>query len=135
MSKSIILDVSQPDREHQPGKIDGYNYFWAYYVDGYDSSTHCQPCFKGSPIPEFNSSTARTGQEFTFDKMDKHKFVYVCGVASGPVKERSRKNFHLALAFAEGRLTERAACADCCAAPLAAPALPAAAPRALAAVP
>lgn len=101
MPKCITLDVSHPDRP--AGKIEGYTYFWAYYVNGYRSDKHCQPCFTGSPIPAFNSTTARTGKEFVFDKMDRYPYVYVCGVASGAVKERSRKNFHLALRYAEGR--------------------------------
>jgi predicted DNA-binding transcriptional regulator YafY len=32
---------------------------------------HCQDCFKGAPIPEFHTATAKTGTSVLFDNMDK----------------------------------------------------------------
>ena len=100
MTKTITLHVS--DADGSVGKIDGFKSFWAYYVDGYDPKHHCQACFKGAPIPEFNTSTAKTGTSVLFDKMDKHKYLYLCGVATGPINQLFRKNFHLPLSYREG---------------------------------
>ena len=101
MTKSIILEVSHPDRA--PGKIDDFNFFWAYYVSGYRSDKHCQPCFRGSPVPEFNTSTAQNGLRVELNRMDKFPYLYVCGVGSGPRKDLRHKNFHLALRHEEGK--------------------------------
>lgn len=101
MTKTIVLQVTHP--MHEDGKIEGFQFFWAYYVDGYRSDTHCQPCFKGAAIPEFNSSSLRVGKSVPLDKMDKHQYVYVCGVGAGLKNERYRKNFHLPLRYDEGR--------------------------------
>ena len=97
----MILEVSHPTQDQ--GKIAGFKYFWAYYVDSYRPDKHCQECFIGAPVPQFNSTTAQVGVRFELDKIDKHAYVYVCGFASGPKNERYRKNFHLALRHAKGR--------------------------------
>lgn len=100
MTKSIRLEVTSPD--HAVGQIDGFQFFWARYVDGYRSDKHCQECFVGAPIPEFTTATVRTGTPVELDRIDKHKYVYVCGVGIGPRHELYRKNFHLPLRYAEG---------------------------------
>ena len=100
ITRTITLHVSNPDGT--VGKIDGFRFFWAYYVDGYDPKQHCQMCFKGAPIPEFNTATARTGTTVLFDRMDRHRYLYVCGVGLGDHDQLFRKNFHLPLSYREG---------------------------------
>ena len=101
MIKSIRLTITSPD--HTVGPIDGFQFFWAWYVDGYRSDRHCQHCFLGAPIPEFSTSTARTGTPVQLDRIGRHKYVYVCGVGVGPKHELCRKNFHLPLRYEEGQ--------------------------------
>ena len=100
MTLNITLEMRHPDRSS--GDVEGFRYLWAFYVNGYRSDKHCQPCFKGRVVPGFNKSTGLTGEPIVLDRTAKSRFVYVCGVASGPTKELYRKNFHLPLRFEEG---------------------------------
>jgi hypothetical protein len=104
MPPSIRLEVSHA--ELPPGKIEGFLFLWAFYVNGYDPSRHCQPCFKGSRVKEFCTPTARSGETLSLDKIDRYPYVYVCGVASGPITERRHRNLHFPLEYAEGRVAE-----------------------------
>jgi hypothetical protein len=95
----ITLQVTHP--EIAAGPIQGFRFFWAYYVDGYKPDLHCQPCFKGKLVKEFCTSTARSGQAYRLDTA-RHKYVYVCGVGAGPKNQLKDENFHLPVRYAEG---------------------------------
>jgi hypothetical protein len=101
---SIILDVSHPSQ--LAGPITGFRFLWAYYVNGYRPEKHCQPCFKGRRVNEFCTATASTGRQIVLDRMDRYPYLYVCGVAAGPVSERGARNLHLPLRYAEGASVE-----------------------------
>ena len=99
MKPSIALEVTHADRK--PGPIEGFTFMWAYYVNGFDATTHCQSCFKGKLVDAFKTTTASTGHAVVLDEIEYFKYVYVCGVAAGPATERGRKNFHFPLMYQE----------------------------------
>src|SRR5678815_4401990 len=43
VKRSIQLAVSHP--LIPPGRIQGFRFMWAYYVNGYKPEFHCQKCF------------------------------------------------------------------------------------------
>jgi len=98
MTKTITLEVSHPDGK--VGLIEGFNFLWAYYVDGFNPHTHCQGCFKGKLVDEFKTGVASTGT-VVLNQIGRHKYVYVCGVGVGPVDQLKMKNFHLPLRYEE----------------------------------
>ena len=100
MAKSISLEIRHP--EQADGRIEGFKFFWAYYVKGFRRDKHCQECFIGEGVPEFNSNTVAVGKVVTLDRMDEFKYVYVCGVGTGERSELYRRNFHLPLRYEEG---------------------------------
>ena len=102
MKRSITVELSHPIFE--PGVIRGFRFFWAFYVNGFRSDRHCQPCFKGKCIAEFSTRTARSGHEVVFDLMDRYRYVYVCGVGCGPKAKLAEQNFHWALRYEESSL-------------------------------
>ena len=104
MSKTILLEVTHPTLA--AGKIEGFRFLWAYYVDGYRSDKHCQPCFYGELDQEFATNTASSGVVVDLDKMDRYPYVYICGVASGPKSELWHRNLHMPLEYAEGEVAE-----------------------------
>jgi hypothetical protein len=104
VSKTIFLDVSHP--RFKPGRIEGFRFLWAFYVNGYRPDRHCPACFKGRPAPEFSSHTARSGLMVAFDRMDRYPYLYICGVAAGPRSERSHRNLHFPLQYEEGHVAE-----------------------------
>ena len=99
MKPSITLEVTHADRKSD--LIKGFTFMWAYYVNGFDAKARCQSCFKGKLVDAFKTSTASTDHAVVLDKIDNYKYVYVCGVAAGPARERDRKNFHFPLAYQE----------------------------------
>jgi hypothetical protein len=91
----ITLEITHPTLA--PGPLQGFNFFWAFYVKGFRPEVHCQPCFRGSVSPQFNSRTARSGQIYVMDERRAFPFLYLCGVGVGPKNLLHQKNFHLAL--------------------------------------
>jgi hypothetical protein len=102
---SITLGVTHP--EFAAGPIQGFQFFWAYYVTGYWSDRQCQPCFKGKSVDHFCTPTARSGQPVVFDLMQRYKYLYICGVGTGPRKELGGKNFHWVLEYQEGNAVDQ----------------------------
>ena len=102
--KTITFQMSHPTLP--PGRVEGFRFLWAFYVNGFDPTTHCQPGFKGSRVDEFCTPTARSGPVFTFDRMDRFPFVYVCGVGIGPDQDRWKQNLHLPMRFKEAGVVE-----------------------------
>lgn len=104
MTQTIVLNVRHP--EFEPGLIQGFRFFWAYYVTGYRSGQHCQPCFTGKRADNFCTGTARSGEQVIFQLTDHYRYVYICGVGVGPKAELHHKNFHWALRYERDSVIE-----------------------------
>ena len=102
IKRSISLEVNHPELE--PGVIQGFRFFWAFYVNGFRSDRHCQACFKGERIDNFSTATARSGRQMEFDRMHRYKYVYVCGVGDGQNTKLAAQNFHWALRYQENNV-------------------------------
>jgi hypothetical protein len=100
---SIRLTISHPTAGR--GVVHGFRYLWAYYVRGYRSDRHCQPCFRGVLASEFSTRHASTGVTL-LTEIDRFPYVYVCGVGSGPKRELHQKNLHLPLRYLPGSKVE-----------------------------
>lgn len=104
MTNTITFQMSHSSLP--PGKVEGFQYLWAFYVKGYDPEKHCQPCFQGERVTDFCTPTARSGTVVRFDQMDRYPFVYVCGVGIGPDQDRRFQNLHLPMRFKMGGVVE-----------------------------
>ncbi len=78
----ITIHIEHP--EYEPGPIQGFKFFWAYYLNGYDQTRHCQPCFKGTLSRQLNTRTAQSGKLYTMDEPRRFQYLYICGVGLGP---------------------------------------------------
>jgi hypothetical protein len=103
VQKLITLEVAHP--AHSDGRIRGFRFLWAYYVNGYHSDRHCQRCFRGRLATQFSTGAASVAKTVTFE-MEHFPYLYVCGVAAGPLSERGARNLHLPLKYLEGHDTE-----------------------------
>jgi hypothetical protein len=97
---SITIRIDHP--ELVPGPIQGFRFFWAYYVSGFYQSAHCQPCFKGSLSNQLNTRTARSGELYVMSERRSFRYLYICGVGVGPKSLLHEKNFHLPLEIEPG---------------------------------
>lgn len=97
MTDSIRVSISHPTAS---GRIDGFQFLWAFHVRGYRPETHCQDCFIGSRDPVFHSGNASTGQ-FSFSS-PADEVLYLCGVSAGEIRLRRERNVHLPLRFSPG---------------------------------
>lgn len=98
--RAIRLRIEHPSAHEAP--IQGFRFFWAFYVSGFRPDRHCQPCFRGRRVESFCTTTVRNGVEVVLDRMDRYPYVYVCGVGSGPRRELKLKNVHMPLRHREG---------------------------------
>jgi hypothetical protein len=96
----ITIQIEHP--EFEPGPIRGFKFFWAFYVNGFDQSTHCQFCFKGGLSKQFNSRTVQTDKLYTMNERKTFRYLYICGVGVGPKGLLREKNFHLPLEYRTG---------------------------------
>ena len=97
---NITIQIEHP--EFEPGPIQGFNFFWAYYVNGFNQTAHCQPCFKGTLIKQLNTRTARSGAVYTMNESKSFRYLYLCGVGAGPKDQLHKTNFHLPLELQPG---------------------------------
>jgi hypothetical protein len=97
----ISLTISHPTLP--PGPIQGFRFFWAFYVNGAKPDVHCQACFRGKRSNKLQSVSARSGIEYVMDEFRAAPYLYLCGVGTGPRNLLREKNFHLALQPQEGR--------------------------------
>jgi hypothetical protein len=102
--RMIVLEVSHP--ASPPGRIGGFRFLWAMYVNGYRPDRHCQPGLKGRRVAEFNSRSARSGVRVQFDRMDRYPYLYECGVGAGATSRRRVTNLHLPLRYEAGAVAE-----------------------------
>jgi hypothetical protein len=102
MNRIITLEISHPELRDSP--IAGFRFLWAFLVSGFRSDRHCQACFRGSLVRQFCSVTVRADSSVAVQLKPQHRFLYVCGVGSGPKKDRGGKNLHLPLAYEPGAL-------------------------------
>ena len=92
---TMVLTVTHPTIAE--GRIPGFRFLWAYYVNGYDITRHCQTGLRGRRAENFHSRTARCAAPVLLEHADRFPFVYICGVAAGPVRLRGERNLHLPL--------------------------------------
>lgn len=105
MTRTITLRIDHP--ELGPGPVDGFRYLWAFRVSGFRSDRHCQPCFRGSLAKDFATGTVQSGRGIHVTLAPQHRYLYVCGVGSGPKSELHRKNLHLPLRYEEGSIVRK----------------------------
>jgi hypothetical protein len=105
MAPVIHLTVTHPTLP--PGKIEGFRFMWAFYVKGYRPEKHCQPGLIGRVVDDFKTSTAVSGRAVAFDRMDRYRYVYVCGVGSGGRHELAARNLHLPLRYEAGSVVTK----------------------------
>ena len=96
----ITIRVDHP--EYEPGPVRGFRFFWAYYVNGFDQTVHCQPCLKGSLSKQFNTRTVRSGRLYPMNERKAVRYLYICGVGVGQKRLLHQKNFHLPVEFNPG---------------------------------
>ncbi len=99
---SSFIEIRIDHASWNPGAIQGFRYFWAFYVNGFDPSTHCQPCFRGSLSRQLNTRTAESGRLYVMNERKTFRYLYICGVGVGPKKLLREKNFHLPLRLETG---------------------------------
>ncbi len=104
MQKKITLSLIHPTLPEGP--VQGFRFFWAYYVSGFRPEFRCQPCFKGKPVDQFCTGRVASGRVYELDEMDRYEYVYVCGVGSGKKETRSGNNLHLPLRYAAGEVVQ-----------------------------
>jgi hypothetical protein len=100
MNHAITIRIDHATRE--PENIQGFRFFWAFYVTGFNQALHCQPCFKGAVSRQLSTRTARSGQLYTMNERKSFPYLYICGVGTGPDKLLYQKNFHLPVRYLEG---------------------------------
>ena len=71
-------------------------------MNGFNQTTHCLSCFKGSLSRQFNTRTVQSGKLYTMDERETFRYLYICGVGVGPKNLLRDKNFHLPLAYRAG---------------------------------
>ncbi len=98
--KTIVLSITHPTLPD--GVIQGFRFFWAYYLNGFRPEFHCQPCFRGKRVEHFCTGHVQSRRTYELDEMNRYEYVYVCGVGSGPKKSLANKNFHLPLKYSAG---------------------------------
>ena len=96
----MVLSVTHPAQ--MDGAFPGFRFLWAMYVRGYDATRHCQPGLRGRRVDTFHSRTARCGVPVLLDQVHRFPFVYICGVATGPLHLRGERNLHLPLRYDPG---------------------------------
>ncbi len=102
--KTITVSIAHPTIPASP--IQGFRFFWAFYVNGFRPEFHCQPCFKGRRVEQFCTGRVQSGRSYSLDAMDIYDYVYICGVGTGPQKMLARKNLHLPLKYATGEVVQ-----------------------------
>ncbi len=57
-------------------------------------------------MEQFCTGHVQSGRSYELDAMDRYKYVYICGVGSGPKKSLAAKNLHLPLKYAAGQVVK-----------------------------
>jgi hypothetical protein len=70
-----------------------YLYLWGFYVRGFKPWHHCFACFYGTQEKVIRKDM----RDDTYDLPEPTSYFYLCGVASGPRRERRHNNLHLAV--------------------------------------
>lgn len=97
---NITLRIAHSTDSAAP--LEGFRFFWAYYVSGFKPEFHCQPCFRGRLVQGFSTGRVETAREYVLDSLRPNEYVYVCGVGTGPKSGLAAKNFHLPLRHEPG---------------------------------
>ena len=92
----ITIQIEHPSYPSD-GEIQGFDFFWARYVNGFNRKVHCQKCLIGKTSEKINTRTARSGVLYQMDESNHSAYLYLCGVAHDWRKSGELNNFHLAL--------------------------------------
>jgi hypothetical protein len=85
----IVLKVEGPTPT-----LEGFRYFWAKYVSGFDKSQHCARCLVGDWSRYTKTNMVAGGMKYIMGESQKFDYLYICGVAypwSWP------NNFHMVM--------------------------------------
>jgi len=77
--------------------VTGFLHLWAVYVTGFNPSYHCQRCLRGRISKFVGTRSTPVIREIVFSETANFDVVYICGVASGKISERWRRNLQLPL--------------------------------------
>ena len=80
------------------GLLRPWQYFWGWYVTGFDPANHCQKCLLGWRSEKVKNGMP-VGPEIALDEHAPFDYFYLCG---GDLSWRWAKNFHLAVRYREG---------------------------------
>lgn len=101
---TITLEVVSPDGEQGP--VQGFKFLWVKYVKGFDETTHCQKCLRGSLVSEASRGRLTPGHLIALNRMSEFPYVYVCGVGAGPKPLLRERNLHFPLRYELGKTAE-----------------------------
>lgn len=93
----IEVSVSSP----RGGRVEGFKYWWAKYVTGFNQALHCGGCLRGTYSQRWKRGMSLGS--YVFDEVDRFDYVYLCGVRAAAYAKGSilpvgyDDNFHLAL--------------------------------------
>ncbi len=77
-----------------------YLHLWGMYVRGFKPWHHCFACFYGTQEKAIHKQM----EDGTYDLPEPTHYFYLCGVASGPRKDRWKNNLHLAVRPQKGSI-------------------------------
>lgn len=100
--ESKVITVTIASAVQPEGPIQGFRFFWAFYVNGFRHERHCQPCFKGKLDAQMYTGNVQCGQTYRLSRMDRYPNVNICGVGAGPKDSRRGKNLHLPIRYEPG---------------------------------
>ena len=100
MNRTITVTIQHPDG--RTGPLQGFRFFWGFRVSGFRADRHCRPCLRGSVVPDLNTSTVRSGRSVAVTLRPQHRYLYICGVGSGPKSRLHLMNFHLPVRYEPG---------------------------------
>src|SRR5438105_3256521 len=75
-----------------------YLHLWGFYVRGFKPWHHCFACFYGTQ----ERPICKDMEDDVYHLPEPTSYFYLCGVASGPRRERGVKNLHLAVRPKQG---------------------------------
>jgi hypothetical protein len=101
-----VMFLTHNDEDAHHSAVRGFLHLWAIYVRGFNAQQHCQRCLRGPISKLITSGRTPIRQEIVLDETRDFSVVYICGVSSGRVSDRSSSNLHLPLRPVPGEYFE-----------------------------
>lgn len=92
-----VMFLPPNDEGAQHPAVTGFRHLWAVYVRGFNARQHCQRCLRGPISTQITSGRTPIRREIVLDETSHFSVLYICGVSSGRVSDRSSRNLHLPL--------------------------------------